>query len=378
LSLRRKVLVVGMLDSIHVARWLSQFVDDGVDFYIFPSSPHRRIHPKIKILLDETYEATFKTPKFLRLLGAPAWLIEKLTTISIRSLLLRKIVQRWKPEFVHALELQNAGYLVLRSLLRKPNITPVPRVIVTNYGSDIFWFSRFPQHRHKLKELLSVADSYSCECNRDVELARNLGFDGNVMPVFPNAGGFSKRYLADQQLATQDRSSIAIKGYQGWVGRAIVALDAVELIAEQLRDYQIELYSCNRSTIRRAKRLRQQTGLQVSWSAKGSLTHDQMMNLFGRSKVYVGISESDGVSTSLLEAMACGAIPVQTSTACCDEWFTDTGVRVDSISPEAVADAILAALELAKDPSNAERNRQTIREKASEEEVKAAALQYYR
>lgn len=35
-------------------------------------------------------------------------------------------------------------------------------------------------------------------------------------------------------------------------------------------------------------------------------------------------------------------------------------------------------IDFLKDPSNAERNRQTIKEKASEEKVKAAALQYYR
>jgi glycosyltransferase involved in cell wall biosynthesis len=56
-----------------------------------------------------------------------------------------------------------------------------------------------------------------------------------------------------------------------------------------------------------------------------------MLDLFASSRIYVGISLSDGISTSLLEAMAMGAFPIQTSTACVDEWFADgvSGYRID-------------------------------------------------
>ena len=45
---RSKILIIGMADSVHLARWLSQFIDQPIDFTIFPSSPHRRIHPLLK------------------------------------------------------------------------------------------------------------------------------------------------------------------------------------------------------------------------------------------------------------------------------------------------------------------------------------------
>jgi glycosyltransferase involved in cell wall biosynthesis len=35
----------------------------------------------------------------------------------------------------------------------------------------------------------------------------------------------------------------------------------------------------------------------------------------------VGHSLSEGISTSMLEAMAMGAIPIQTCTSCADEWI---------------------------------------------------------
>jgi hypothetical protein len=70
------------------------------------------------------------------------------------------------------------------------------RFIATNWGSDIFWFQRFPKHRAKLQALLKLADAYSAECHRDVALARELGFTGDALPVIPKAGGFPKAYLS--------------------------------------------------------------------------------------------------------------------------------------------------------------------------------------
>ena len=42
-----------------------------------------------------------------------------------------------------------------------------------------------------------------------------------------------------------------------------------------------------------------------------------------RARIYVGLSKSDGISTSLLEAMAMGAFPIQTGTSCASEWIED-------------------------------------------------------
>jgi hypothetical protein len=43
-----------MADSVHSARWLSQFIDQSIDFSLFPSSLHRRIHPILRSLIAST------------------------------------------------------------------------------------------------------------------------------------------------------------------------------------------------------------------------------------------------------------------------------------------------------------------------------------
>jgi glycosyltransferase involved in cell wall biosynthesis len=251
------------------------------------------------------------------------------------------------------------------------------KLIATNWGSDIFWFQQFPKHRDKLKHLLSVADYYSCECNRDVALAKSLGFQGQVMPVIPNAGGFSKDLLSKQVPLLSDRKVIAIKGYHGWVGRAKIALEAAEAIATDLKAYRLVVYSANRGTITLAKQLAKRTGLDITIFGKGKLTHNQVLELFASAKIYVGLSLSDGISTSLLESMAMGAIPIQTATACCDEWFTDSGVKVTEITVEGVQKAILAGLKLAENQAQSDRNREIIRTKADADDVAKIAQGFY-
>jgi len=371
----KTAVVVCMLDSIHSARWLEQFSDQEIDFVLFPSSPSRRIHQQLNTLLERNTIANYKIVPFGKWFGLPLWILDKFTNNFFRGTLLRWTIKRHKPDILHALELQNAGYVSLRALSKHKPVGL--RFIATNWGSDIFWFQRFPKHRAKLQALLKLADAYSAECHRDVALAKELGFTGEALPVIPNAGGFSKADLSMPLLTPDKRKTIALKGYHGWVGRAKVSLEAVGGLAEELKDYKFVVYSANRFVIKLAKQVAKETGLDITAHAKGSLSHQQVLELFAKSKIYVGLSESDGISTSMLEAMAMGTIPVQTSTACCDEWFKDSGVAVREITVQAVKNAIEQGLVLAEDPSNAKTNRKTIELRANAEDVQKIALTFY-
>jgi len=373
-GVKKRILVVCMFDSIHSARWLSQFKDSDYEFLLFPSSPHRRVRPELKALLTSRGASNYKLFPLSKYFGLPFWITDKFLGNLIHGTLVRQAARSFKPDVVHLLELQNAGYIGLRAFENQPKTFSL---IATNWGSDIYWFQKFEDHKQKLNRLLAISDYYSAECQRDVQLAKNLGFIGTALPVIPNAGGFALELLSLPLTPAASRNVIAIKGYEGWVGRAITALKAVEQIADQIKGFDFEVYSANQKTVRFAKQLAKRTGLNIKIHPKGALSHSQVLNLFSRSRIYVGLSESDGISTSLLESMAMGAIPVQTSTACCNEWFGDSGVAVRSIDPDTVACSILRALELAKDQSNADTNRATIMDKANANDVARIAKGFY-
>ena len=372
---RMRVLAVGMFDSPHFAKWLSLHSHRPINFLLFPSSPHRRLNSELSRLLSSDTVAKFELSKLSGFAAPIVWLINKCTGGFAQKLRLQRLILAFRPDFVHALELQGAGYMSARAL-QSPSLRNT-KFIVTNYGSDIYWFQSQPRHRRQLVHLLERADQYAAECNRDVELARSLGFKGEVMPVMPNAGGFPARKLKSCPVEPSLRNLIMVKGYHGWVGRAHIALQALESISAELQDYEIVVYSCNLSTKRLATQVAKRTGLTITAYSKGALTHDVMVEKFSRSLIYSGLSLSDGISTSMLEAMAMGAIPVQTSTACCDEWFSETGVAIETLAAEEVAQGIQRAIGLALTTDSAAKNRETIRARASREEIAKQALAFY-
>ncbi len=374
---RKRVVLVCMVDSIHVARWIAQFEPSEVEFTLFPSTPNRRVHSMIKDMMAKN--GNIKIVPFGGKLSIPLWGIDLIFSDYVRGLLLRRVLKREQPDFVHALELQHGGYITSRALEDTSLKTPF---IATNYGSDIYWFQQFPNHLAKIKKLLARADSYSAECNRDVVLAKKYGFTGEVMPVFPNAGGFTEEQLNRPLTPTAERKVIAIKGYEGWVGRASVAIEALYSLTEELADYKIIFYSCNAKTIRLVKKLKRETGLNVEWHGKGDLSHTQMLDLFASARIYIGISLSDGISTSLLEAMAMGAYPIQTSTACVDDWFTDelTGrsIRADHLNSSNIVRAISESLIQFSEFEHAVKvNRKSIEDRASQTRISELAALFY-
>jgi glycosyltransferase involved in cell wall biosynthesis len=279
------------------------------------------------------------------------------------------------PDFVHALELQHAGYITLRALDDARVGTPF---IATNYGSDIYWFSQYPKHKKKIESLLLRADFYSAECQRDFLLAREHGFLGRELPLMPNAGGIDPDDYEEGVSLASTRRIIAVKGYHGWVGRALTALEALESIAESLVGYKVVIYSANAAVIRRARFLASKTKIQVE--VLGRVPHESMLSLFSKSRIYVGLSLSDGISTSLIEAMAMGAFPIQTSSSCAGEWVVDrnTGFLINRIDVKLVGEAIKLALEDDNLVDSAQIiNRQTVIEKADPQKISRDAKAFY-
>jgi len=373
---RRKVLLVGMADSVHVARWISQFKDQAIDLTVFPSSPHRRLHP---LLLDCIASKTNNLkvelrPRFMRWLALPLSALDLVLDNTCRAYFLRRLLLNNTYDLVHVLEIQHAGYLLLKTEVK----SELPTVFITNWGSDIYWFQRFPKHYLRISRLLNLATYYSAECRRDVEIAKKMGYRGKVMPVIPNSGGIDLGQIQKNFLPPSRRRKVIIKGYTGFVGRALDAIRACEVAIGCLEDYELLVYSASIRVRLRLLKLRMQYGMSVRIIKKRT-SREEMLRNFAESRIYIGVSLSDGISTSLLEAMATGCYPIQTGTACADEWLTEnSGTIVAPGSVQEIADAIREAIESdVRVDAAATTNLETIRNRASSAVVSSIARNFY-
>ena len=375
---RKKVIVICMLDSSHSARWLSQFKDQSVDFTLIPSTPNRKVHPTIRgLVLNNSSSATYGLSRTLKLLTIPIWSLDLILGNRLRGLIVSYISKKYKSDYIHALELNHAGYIASKASIF--GLAENTRIITTNWGSDIYWFQKYERHQKQITELMKASHLYSAECHRDLALATKYGFEGKFLDVAPNAGGIPSEFLSRDLVPPSGRSIILVKGYETFVGRASIALAAISEISNELKDYEVILYSANRKTIRSVRRIREETYLNIRAIPKKRLTHSEMLNLFGKARAYVGVSLSDGISTSLLEAMAMGAFPIQTNTSCADEWIVD-GITGELIEPnqEEVKNSLRQALNSDSLVDQASViNRQKIATECNEEQIKLKSLKFY-
>jgi len=384
-----RILFVALPESVHTARWINQLADQGWDIHLFAARygfPHQALrNVTIHTIsfhrppgLDPSVRIIAPWPWFH---GTGVWyqLIRDAKFARRLQVLWLVWVIRWlKPDIVHSLEFQEAGYLALEAqqVLGKR----FPPWIVTNWGSDLYLFGRLAVHIPRIKAVLAICDYYSCECHRDVELALEMGLRGEVLPVFPNTGGFDLSCTAGfrQPGPTSLRKLILLKGYQHFAGRALVGLRAIEMCADQLQGYRVAIYLASNEVKIAAELVAHATGLEIDIILP--CPHDDMLRLYGRARIYLGLSISDAISTSLLEAMVMGCFPIQSCTACADEWITDgeTGFIVPPEDPAVIATALRRAVSDDQLVDNAaERNAVVSQERLSVDTIRPQAVAIY-
>lgn len=356
-GMRKIILLVAIPDSIHVVRWIRQLDGQDWDIHLFPSVGGAAVHPEME-------GVTYYPPLFLwgtkigkaRSSGGVASFISNVAEILRRRMFehfmpgfrvrqLLKVIRKIRPNLVHSLEMQAAGYLTLEAKKQFNGI--FPPWLVTNWGSDIFLFGRLPEHKTKISDVLMNCDYYSCECERDIELARKFGFNGKTMPVFPNTGGFelARLELERSRVPPSARKLIMLKGYQNWAGRALVGLRALSRCKDVLDGYSVVIYSASSDVVIAAELFADETGIPVRIIPKNT-PHQEMLSLHAQSRISMGLSISDAISTSFLEAMVMGSFPIQSCTACADEWIEHgvSGLIVPPEDPDIIEMAIRTAL----------------------------------
>ncbi len=76
------------------------------------------------------------------------------------------------------------------------------------------------------------------------------------------------------------------------------------------------------------------------------MAHKELLRYHGSSRISIGLSITDAIGTSFLEAMAMGSFPIQSCTSCSSEWLKneENGILVNPEDTDAVEKAIRKSL----------------------------------
>ena len=331
------VLVIGFPDSVHVARWMNMVRGRGIRLVLLPvyaasltnefgptqlisssSDLDQMSDREIGVFdLDSVPAEQTAQPLIHYRPGRSQWLNHlKLTHPNHVASAVRLL----RPAVLHSMVVQFGGYLAFAS--RRYLKQEFPIWLLSNWGSDIFLYRKLPDHNVKIREILSVVDGYHAECERDLRIARQMGFRRFAFPALPASGGmdFSSFRPVDAFERPSKRREILIKGYHGWAGRALNTLAAVHMAADVLRDYKIRINLAGEAVIDTAKAIAETDGLDIVIEPYLENHLDALLRL-AAARIVVGMGISDGISTTLLEAMAVGTFPIQGCNSCGDEWI---------------------------------------------------------
>ena len=128
-----------------------------------------------------------------------------------------------------------------------------------------------------------------------------------------------------------------MKCYGSTFGYGETLLEIARDILHLRNELSIYAYSVTEELIDAAENLRVTFTDRFRYTTVSSpVTHQEMLEHFLESRVYIGASKSDGISTSFLEALATGAFPIQTATSCAGEWV-ESGAIAGIVQPTKLA-----------------------------------------
>lgn len=380
---RRRVLVVAMADSGHTAHWLTQFRDDPIDLELFPSTPHRKIHPLIKQLQRLNGPMRLHISPGMRSGALPLTVLDLLCRNRMRAAYLSRRLIATNPQVVHALECQHAGYILRRALVYARDGIAARRIVST-WGSDLYWFQRFPRHRVELRELLVRVDHLVVECHRDVAIARELGYRGVEPTIIIASGGVAhpSTGLHVEEEAEEEwlsRGSVVVKGYSAFVGRSDIALRIIESLRSELLGFTVEIFAASWRTLARARVVAYRTGLRLVIHRKHALTSSEVREMWRRARLYLAVSQSDGVPASAKEAILHRAVVVHSNTSCLAEHLGQSAVLEFDPSDIGAASALIRSVLIAPQEWDAHTQdaRSRLVEAFGEERVRSSARAIY-
>jgi hypothetical protein len=385
--------------SIHAARWANLFRASNFRIVIFPSviqvpcpefEPFHEISSLEQVdgllpgeigvvngnLIDVVADSAEDRLRGYKPIRSYAEAVPE-TTPSPASLV--TLIKAIRPTLLHSLELQHGGYLCLEA--RRRMGSDFPRWLASSWGSDIFLYRKLPEHVPVLRELFQNIDALHSDCARDLDVAVELGFQGHHFPVVPAAGGADLSSYPDPASLPppSKRSVILVKGNHGWAGRSINTLMALHRIAPAIKSYRIRVTHSGIAVQRSVEMLAREDGLDIGLDPYYPC-HSSAIERLAAARFVVATGISDGIGTTLLEAMAVGTFCIQANTSCACEWVTPgrTALITSPHDVSAIGDAIIkAATDDALVDDAVTINRKTIVQRWSAEVVKAIVMEGY-
>jgi len=294
-----------------------------------------------------------------------------------------RVQRRTQPDLVHALRIPYEGMLA--------SCTPpeVP-LAVSVWGNDLTLHAGgSPWMRSWTRKTLHRINGLAADTQRDIRLAGEWGYSPEKPTlVVPGAGGLDLPALEQaaqlthslpQKLLNAPYRVVNPRGFRPGSVRNDTFFASIPLVLQRLPDAMFAC--CAMQGQPEALEWVERLNIREHVILMPYLPQQETWALFHAAQVSASISQHDGTPNSLLEAMACGCLPVAGDIESLREWISpgQNGLLVDPSDPQELADALVHALTHADLRQNAAvLNRRIIETRAVRPVVQGKILSFYK
>ncbi len=258
---------------------------------------------------------------------------------------IRDLVREISPDIVVGYRVASYGYVGAR--------TGFHPLAVVAQGQRIVYPARSLAKMRSVKIALKTADIINSWAPHMTDRLVELGADPEKILTCPRGIDLEK-FTRPSESATTEFTVVSTRGLNKHYGADII-IRASRLAAESLGTVPTAIAGSGEAESA-LKELAKDLGAAADVWFAGEIPNDELPGLLGRSDVYVSAVRTDGVSASLLEAMACGCFPIVTDNTANRLWVEDgvNGFLIAAPDPQAFAAAIVRAMD---DPTLRQRAR---------------------
>jgi glycosyltransferase involved in cell wall biosynthesis len=252
---------------------------------------------------------------------------------------LRELIQKIKPDLVHAMRIPYEGMLAADAYTGTP-------LIVSTWGNDFTLHASSTRLMgHYTRWTMQVVDALHADCQRDIRLAKQWGLDvEKPVLVAPGNGGVRLDVFYPPAAPVEKPVVINPRGFRPYVCNEAF-FRAIPLVLE--RQPGTRFLFALMAGEPQAQQWTRELHITEAVELLQPLSHEEMAEVFRRAQIVASPSIHDGTPNTLLEGIACGCFPVAGDLQSVREWITPgkNGLLFDAETPRSIADALLAALD---------------------------------
>jgi len=385
-------LFVGWPHSSHTHAWIDLLRDSDFDVRLFAlpgAVPPRewRVHtyvtkPKYG-QREQTWAALYPRGRVRR---TAKWALDHYLrggTTAVAERWLAKVVRTWRPDIVHTLGLDPAGFFYLRARERF-DLAGIGRWVLQLRGGSDLALSRFdPAVAPAISEAMKACDQLVSDNSVNYEHAFDLGLREDqvaTLGTVPGTGGVDVDELRARRRGRPSERRLVVwpKAYDGQWSLALPVLEALRLVWEEIQPCEVHLLAITPETHDWFRTLPET--IKARCHAEPRLPRGRALELTEKARVMLAPSLVDGTPNTLFEAMATGALPIVSPLETIRPLVHD-GENVlfaRNLYPEEIARALHRAMvDDALVDAAARRNLELVRRLADRGEIRKRVLAFY-